>query len=108
MSPTPVFLIAISPSNETWLPPVKVLSVYFPSGPIGADRMGTILPELAGLKRIDPPVAGTPLTETTPLTVASVSDMSTLGLPSPQPGLAAYARPIKRETKPVRHRELNI
>src|SRR5262249_37895991 len=43
------------------------------------------LPELLGLKRIVPPVAGTPFTETLPVTVASVKDESVFGLPSPQP-----------------------
>jgi hypothetical protein len=42
-------------------------------------------PELLGLKRMVPPVAGTPLTETTPVTVASFKDVSVRGLPSPQP-----------------------
>ena len=59
--------------------------MYDPSGPICAVLVGTIRPELLGLKRIVPPPAGFPLTVTIPLTVASVSDVSTHGLPSPQP-----------------------
>ena len=67
-----MFLDAILPSNDTWFTPVNALIVYEPSGPISAVRIGTLRPELFPLKRIVPPSAGLPLTETIPLTVAFV------------------------------------
>ena len=67
-----MFFLAISPPYVTRLSPVYVLIVYLPSGPMSAVLVGTIRPELLGLKLIVPPVTGTPLAVTTPVTVASV------------------------------------
>jgi hypothetical protein len=52
-----------------------------------------------------PPVAGTPLTITTPVTVASVSEVSTLGLPSPQPGVVVQESKVIARRSTVRRRK---
>src|SRR5207248_6855526 len=104
-SPTPGFFLATSPPYVTWLSPVYVLIANFPSGPMSADLVGTIRPELLGLKWIVPPVTGIPLAVTTPVTVASLSEVSTLGLPSPQPETVARVSNVIANRKASRRRK---
>src|SRR3954468_6291510 len=52
----------------------------------------TIRPELLGLKLIFPPVAGVPFTVTTPVTVASLCEVSIDGFPSEQPDVIARTK----------------